>query len=110
MSADNQKLCTLKILLGIDTEDASEDKILSVYLRIAEQKVINRLYPFSTDVVFVPVQYTEKIIEIAQYLYLRRGSEGETSHVENGISRSYEDAGIPDSLLKDIVPMVGTVI
>lgn len=109
MSFDKRKMNTLKILLGIKSEDTSEDEILSVYLDIAERKVLNRLYPFKPDETLIPAKYSFRVVEIAQYLYLRQGSEGETSHSENGISRSYEDAGIPDSLLKDIIPMVGAL-
>ena len=106
----NSNLSKLKLLLNIDSEETKEDEVLKLYLQIAEQKVLNRLYPFSSNVGLVPLQYTEKVIEIAQYLYLRRGSEGETSHSENGVSRSYENADVPNSMLNDIVPMVGAVL
>lgn len=110
--SENLKLKELKSLLGYEASDTSEDNLLNVYLQIAEQKVINRLYPFkpgSSEVV-VPIKYSYKVVEIAQYLYLRRGSEGETSHSENGVSRAYESADVPKSMLDDIIPMVGAVI
>ena len=105
--SNHSKLDQLKMLLDID--GSSEDARLSVYLRLAEQKVLNRVYPFGTDKSTVPAKYSFKVVEIAQYLYLRRGSEGETSHSENGVSRSYESADIPDSMLSEVVPMVGGV-
>ncbi len=101
------KLERLKLLLNIS--DASEDNLLSVYLRIAEEKILNRLYPFGYEHSTVPSKYSFKVIEIAQYLYLRRGSEGETSHSENGVSRSYESADVPETMLSSISPMVGGV-
>lgn len=106
----NGNLPKLKLLLNIDSEETNEDEVLRLYLRISEQKVLNRLYPFSSNVGFVPPQYNERVVEIAQYLYLRRGSEGETSHSENGVSRSYENADVPNSMLNDIVPMVGAIL
>ena len=36
------------------------------------------------------------------------GSEGQTSHTENGITRQYESADVPASMLKTITPHVGT--
>ncbi len=99
----------LKMLLSIDNDDSESISQLNIYLRIAEQKVLNRLYPFNSDNEIVPKKYEHKVLEIAQYLYLRRGSEGETAHSENGVSRSYEDADIPKSMLAEITPMVGVV-
>ena len=40
----------------------------------------------------------------------KRGAEGQTSHSENGISRSYENADIPESMLKSIIPFCGVLI
>ena len=43
----------------------------------------------------------------AVYLLNKRGAEGETAHSENGISRSYESADIPESMLSGIIPFAG---
>ncbi|MGN0535735.1 MAG: head-tail connector protein [Eubacterium sp.] len=102
-------LVILKGLVGIDNNDTKDDKLLQFYLQMAERKVLNRLYPFDSDKKLIPEKYQYKVFEIAQYLYYRRGSEGETSHSENGVSRSYEDADIPKSMLAEIIPMVGSV-
>jgi len=68
---------------------------------------LDKLYPFDSSKNHIPPKYALKVVEIAQYLYYRRGSEGETSHSENGVNRSYENADIPESMLSSIVPMVG---
>ena len=39
----------------------------------------------------------------------KRGAEGETSHSENGVSRSYASAGVSEELLREITPKVGVV-
>lgn len=93
----------------VEITDTESDSLLNIYLSIAERKVLNRLYPFGSDNEIVPKKYEHKVLEIAQYLYLRRGSEGETSHSENGVSRSYENADIPKSMLSEITPMVAGV-
>ncbi len=54
-------------------------------------------------------QFADLQIEIAVFLYNKLGAEGETSHSENGVSRMYENAHIPDSMLNTIVPL-GKVI
>lgn len=107
--ADTQRLKQLKTMLGIDVESTTENEALTLYLQIAERRVLNKAYPYGTTRTTAPNKYSFKVLEIAQYLYLRRGSEGEKSHSENGVSRSYENADIPDSMLSEIVSMVGAV-
>jgi len=90
--------------------NASEDDLLLMYLTDAERAILNHLYPMDEDVAHtLPTRYESRQVEIAAYLYNKRGAEGETSHNENGISRSYENGSIPDSMLSDIIPY-GSVI
>lgn len=98
------KLKKLKSLTG----EANED-ILLFYLDTAEATILERLYPFGTSEISVPEKYELKQIEIALYLYNKRGAEGEIAHNENGISRTYESAGVPDSMLKGIVPFASVL-
>lgn len=102
---DAEKLVLLKNLY----DGNQSDDILLAYLSLAGQKVIRRAYPFKTDITVVPTIYEMNQIEIACYLLNKIGAEGETSHSENGISRTYESASVPNSMLKDIVPLVGVV-
>lgn len=95
----------LKTLLGIS--DNSEDTLLTLYLDIAKQKILDRLYPFDNTRLTVPARYELKQIEIAQYLYLKRGAEGQVTHNEGGINRTYENADVPESLMRGIVPYCG---
>lgn len=104
----NRRLETLKTMLGNSV--STDDKTLTVYLSLAEEAVMNRLYPFGCrENKTIPTKYDYKTCEIACFLYNKRGAEGQTVHSENGISRSYENANIPDSMLKDIVPFVGVI-
>lgn len=108
--AEMTNLEKLAALIDVDTSDTTEMTLLEIYLSFAESKVLNRLYPFGFDEgTEIPPKYNHKVLEIAQYLYERRGSEGEISHSENGIARSYEDADVPSSMLFEITPMVGVV-
>lgn len=95
----------LKTLLGIS--DNSEDTLLNLYLDIAKQKILDRLYPFDNTRLTVPARYLSKQLEIAQYLYLKRGAEGQVTHNEGGINRTYENADVPESLMRGIVPYCG---
>ena len=96
-----EKLVLLRTLLGCGS---SEDATLTAYLKLAGQKIIDKAYPFDKTITEVPSEYAVLQCEIAQYLYNKQGAEGETSHSENGINRTYESGGVPDSMLKGVIP------
>ena len=100
-----EKLQLLKAMVG----ESDTEEVLLAYLDIAGRKIINRAYPYGTDETEVPTRYDFLQCEIAAYLLNKRGAEGQTSHSENGISRSYESADVPESLLGAITPMVGVL-
>ena len=83
------------------------DDILKSYLALAGQKIINRAYPYDNTITEVPTRYGVLQCEIAAYLLNKRGAEGEISHSENGISRTYESADVPESMLSDVIPHCG---
>lgn len=91
-------------IIGIDAE--AERGILSAYLDIAAAKILNRRYPFGPpDGAQVEPRYQQAQLEIAVYLYNKRGAEGESLHSENGISRSYGgQTDVPPDLLMQVTP------
>ena len=103
-----EKLSLLRAIVGTpNTDENWGDDVLLSYLTIAGQKVINRAYPYDDTVTEVPRRYGHLQCEIAAYLLNKRGAEGQTAHSENGISRSYESADVPESMLSEVVPCVG---
>ena len=100
-----EKLTTLKAMVG----SSDSDEVLSTYLGFAGSKILAKAYPYQNDVTEVPAQYAHLQVEIAAYMLNKRGAEGETSHSENGVSRSYEDGDIPPTLLRRIVPTAGVL-
>ena len=100
------KLQTLKLLTGATD---SEDDLLLTLLSLAEGKILERLYPYDHSKETLPTRYVGKQIEIAVYLYNKQGAEGQTAHSENGISRTYESADVPESMLRGIAPFVGGI-
>ena len=95
-----EMLAKLEVMTG-----STDDTTLSVYLDLAAAVVIEKAYPFRSDITTVPERYQMVQLEIADYLYLKRGAEGETAHNENGINRSYESASVPRSMLNRIIPL-----
>lgn len=102
-----EKLVLLRVMVGQPNTDASwSDDVLISYLKIAGEKIINRAYPYDDTVVEVPRRYGVLQCEIAAYLLNKRGAEGETAHSENGISRTYASADVPESLMSEVIPHV----
>lgn len=101
---DEAKLSMTARLSG---KDATADvEALSDYLLIAGQEIMERCYPFGyKDDAVVPKRYELLQCKIAAYLINKEGAEGQIAHSENGVSRSYESGGVPESLLRQITPM-----
>lgn len=100
-----EKKRSLKILLN---DDSIDDAILSLYLKLAGDKIISILFPYG-DGNELPSKYDFIQIELALYFINKRGAEGQISHSENGISRTYENADIPTSILNRITPYCGVI-
>jgi hypothetical protein len=104
-----EKLSMLRVMVGQPNEGDWSDDVLISYLAIAGRKIINRAYPYDDTVTEVPRRYGYLQCDIAAYLLNKRGAEGQTSHSENGISRSYESADVPESMLREVVAHVGVL-
>ena len=92
-------------ILG-DSYGALDGELLSVYLDLAADKILNRRYPFGApDDALVESRWLGVQLEIAVYLFNKRGAEGESLHSENGISRSYGgETDVPAEILMRITP------
>ena len=99
----DKKVDMLRRMMG---EDETDRGILEVYLELAGQKILNRMYPFKDDYdgLEVPDRYVAIQLKIANYMINKIGAEGQIQHIENGIHRNYGSADIPDGMLAEIVP------
>ena len=102
---EQEKLTYLRAMVG----DTDTDEVLSTYLVVAGKKIIARAYPYDDTITEVPEKYDTLQCEIAAYLLNKRGAEGQTQHSENGITRSYENADVPASMLKVVTPHCGVI-
>lgn len=102
---DAEKIKSLSIRISPDT---ASDDVLNDTLAIAGALILNKMYPFGypADIV-VPACYEQIQIQLAVELYSKRGAEGQTSHSENGISRSWPEK---NRLLAQIMPHCGSVM
>ena len=95
----SEKLAMLKVM-----QEEQDDDVLSTYLYLAGRKIILRAFGDASTVTEVPPQYDSVHLEIAAYMLNKRGAEGQTAHAENGVSRTYENADVPEALLAAITP------
>ena len=103
-----EKTAKLQVLISPDTAD---EFLLRSLLDQAEGIVLNRRYPFGApEGATVPAVYEHIQLQIAVELFSKMGAEGQTAHSENGVNRSYESADVSPSLLRRIVPLVGSVM
>ena len=125
LSADEQalekKIRKLRVLIGetAKTKNPEEAETLSIYLEMAGDKILERLYPFRQPetvdgeevwpekYVKVPTKYEMLQLKIAAYLLNKRGAEGEVQHIENGVHRNYGDSDVPEAMLTAIAPFIG---
>lgn len=94
------QLQLLKELLG---NPQVSDALLQFYLDNAGEIICEIRYTTAVEAKYLNTQ-----LKIAIELFSKRGAEGQTSHSENGISRSYESADVSPSLLGTITPVVRT--
>ena len=100
---EKRKIDMLRTMIDDRKED---EEVLSVYLELAADKILNRMYPYkeSYDGLSVPDRYAAIQLKVAAYMLNKRGAEGQIQHIENGIHRNYGSADIPDGMLQEIVP------
>ena len=97
-------LARLKLRTGEPDEAILEDCLES-----ARSAIMARRYPYQEWPDELESRYLDLQFRCAMDLYNRIGGEGELSHSENGISRSYESSWISESLLQEVTPVAKVV-
>ena len=102
---DKTKAEMLQKMMDIPDEEVNAG-LLNVYLQLAAQKILNKMYPYKENYegLTVPDRYIGVQLKVACYMINKMGAEGEIQHIENGIHRNYGDADVPDKMLEDIMP------
>lgn len=97
-----------KIALVKAMTDEANDTTISAFLTMAGEAVYHAACPFgNADKEEVLSNYGGVQCRAAAYYLNKRGADGERTHNENGINRGYENADLPDSLLREITPIAG---
>lgn len=94
---NDEKIEQMQVMIG----EEQLPRVLSVYLQQAKQLILNKRFPFGEQPNEVESRYEQLQIELAISLFNERGAEGQSSHNENGVSRSWRTK---DQIMLDVVP------
>ena len=94
----DEKIDVFRTMLGSEY-DEEDSTVVTTYLNMAQQRILNHRFPFGTKLVEVEPQFEYLQIELAVVLYNQRGAEGQEKHSENGVSRTWRTA---NEILRDI--------
>lgn len=99
-----------KILLVQAMTEETDASVVSAFLSMAGETIYHYVDPFQTsEKAAVLEEYGVVQAKAAAYFLNKRGADGQVTHSENGISRSYESGDLPASLLREITPKAGAV-
>lgn len=94
-----------KIVLVQNMTDEANSTVINSYLAMAGDAVVNYCDPYGTqESADILSKFGGVQARLAAYWLNKRGAEGESAHSENGISRTYESADIPRTLLNELTP------
>ena len=104
---NDEKIKHLKVML---LPEEPTDEELNTLLFLTKGAILNARYPFGyTAEDEVPEKYEHIQLQACVSLFNKKGAEGQTAHDEQGIKRTYEAGDIPESLLKRVMPVAGSV-
>lgn len=100
---DEEKQAMVKSLAAVPDGDAA---LLPAYLQLAESAILELRNPLSRDPSSEPWESRYDVLqcEMAAEMYARRGAEGEVSHSENGLTRTYAAAVLSPQLVRRVIP------
>lgn len=105
---NEQKIEKLKVLISPDT---ASDEMLLHLLEQAEGIILNRRYPFGApEGAGLSALHEQVMLRVAVELFNKMGAEGQTAHDENAIKRTWEAGDVSPSLLRQVVPVCGSVM
>ena len=90
------------------TENVSDEELEDL-LESAKAVILSRRFPFGEWPEEIEPRYKDLQVRIAVEMYSKQGAEGQLSHSENGISRTYSSASVSEELLREITPKAGVV-
>ena len=92
-----------------DNGVAPSNAILEDCIENAKNAILSRRFPYGNWPYEVEDRYKDLQYRLAIEIYNRLGAEGEVSHSENGISRTWNGSWASSQLLNEVVPFIKAV-
>lgn len=89
-----------------------DQTLLADCIESAKEIYLSLRFPYTPDDQLptdVERRYQDWQYRAALEIYSKSGAEGQTAHSENGISRTWDSAGISEALKREIVPKCGVI-
>ena len=104
---DQEKIANVQTRVGNDP--TATDAVVTVYLDDAENAIMRRRFPFGIpEGETLPTAYDILQCRLAARYFLRFGAEGELTHNENGVNRTYGSVNDED-LLREVVQVAKVI-
>jgi hypothetical protein len=106
---ESQKRESIRTILGLEI---SEEASIGVYLTLAKAEIISWVYGYTDKDIStgeLPAQYDTLQVNAVIAGYSINGAENQTSHSENGISRSFKHSDMSDYIRSNATPFVGVM-
>lgn len=100
---------SIRQILGLEVE---EEQRIGAYLTLAKAEIISWLYGCTDrDVkeIELPEKYESVLVSAVVAGYSINGAENQTSHSENGISRTFSHSDMSDYIRSNVTPYVGVM-
>ena len=83
----SEKIEAMSVAIAPDTADK---RVLETQLEEAGAMILSKMHPFGyPEDMVIPSRYERLQIKLAVELYTQRGAEGQVSHSENGVTRTW---------------------
>ena len=106
--SNDEKLEMLMTLLGVSGSELEDT--LNAYLAAAGKEILAWRYSYSTQSVDeVPAEYEMTQIYAVIAGYSQSGAEGQMTHSENGIARTFKYPDMLRYIRANVIPLCGVV-
>lgn len=108
--SNDEKLEMIQSIMGIPDSESSEIERIGVYLTAAEKEILNWRYSLAGKKPDeIPEEYEMTQVWAVIYGYSQSGAEGQSTHSENGIARTFNYSDMISYIHRNVRPMVGVI-
>ena len=106
------KLAMVKAILRIETDDTSEDALITTYLEAAAREILAWRYSNANPENVpeeVPEAYEMTQVQAVINGYTQSGVEGQVLSIENGVHRHFNYADMLEYVRAHVLPIAGVL-